>query len=95
MNKITKIIEAKNIELYGNGCIKSIENTPNFLLKFELETNGTFSLQEFYFVLDKKFDNNFNFSVYKDYENFNKITLCIEGDKTQLFAIEGIERKKA
>jgi hypothetical protein len=88
MNKITKIIEAKNIEFYKNGCIKSIDNTDNFLLKFNAD-----DAPDLKFILDKDYSNNFSYSVYKDYIASSEYTtdIIIEGNSSQSFAIIGIE----
>lgn len=87
MQKITQILEAKNIEFYNDGCIKSIDNTDNFLLKFN--TNDAIDLN---FILDENYNNNFSFSIYKDYIKSNIYTtnICIEGDSSQSFAICGV-----
>lgn len=89
MNKITKIIEAKNIEIIENG-IRSIDG--NFLLKFKMKCDfDKVGLQDFYFILEESAHNNFNFSVYKDY-NKKEIELCIEGNSAdQSFYILGYE----
>lgn len=89
MQKITKILEAKNVEFYDDGSIKSIDNTDNFLLKFKLEDKYS----DLKFVLDEEYNNSFSFSIYNDYIGNNRyITqLCIEGDSSQSFAIKGIE----
>ena len=88
MQKITQILEAKNIEIYKDGYIKSIDNTDNFLLKFNANDNPDLKL-----MLDEKYNNNFSFSIYKDYvaNNIYTTEICIEGDKTQSFAICGVK----
>ncbi len=88
MQKITKILEAKNIEFYNNGCIKSVDNADNFLLKFETEDFPKLKL-----ILDEEYNNNFSFSVYKDYvskDTYHSYIL-IEGGNTQNFAILGVK----
>lgn len=48
----------------------------NFIWKSPFIAAGTTNIrktiEEFYFVLDENYDNNFNFSVYKDYDDTNK-----------------------
>ena len=89
MQKITQILEAKNIVIYNDGCIKSIDNSEDFLLKFNINNcNSNLKL-----ILDEDYVNNFNFSVYKNYINGDAFitTICIEGDSTQSFAICGVK----
>jgi hypothetical protein len=88
MQKITQIIEAKNVEIYNNGCIKSIDNTDNFLLKFSAD-----NIQNLKLVLDKEYDNNFSFSIYKDFivKDIYSEYIVINGDDTQNFAIIGVK----
>lgn len=88
MKKITQILEAKNVELYNNGCIKSIDSADNFLLKFNTEDG-----QDLEFILDKKYNNNFIYGINKEYVDSNIYTdsISIQGDYTQSFAIIGVE----
>lgn len=88
MKKITKILEAKNIEFYKNGCIKSIYNTDNFLLKFNADDTPDLK-----FILDEEYNNNFNYCIYKEYIEPNTyITdIIIEGNLDNSFAIIGVE----
>ena len=88
MKKITQIIEAKNIEIYKNGCIKSIDNSDSFLLKFNANDSPDLKL-----ILDEEYNNNFSFSVRKDYvaNDIYTTEIYIEGNKTQSFAICGVK----
>lgn len=88
MKKITQILEAKNVEFYNNGCIKSIDSADNFLLKFNTEDG-----QDLEFILDKKYNNNFIYTIDKEYVDSNIYTdsISIQGDSTQSFAIIGVE----
>lgn len=90
--QINKIIEAKNIEIYNKG-IKSVEGT-NFLLKFNVDIDfEKYKENEIYINLDKDYENNFNFSVYKDYDK-KQIILCLEGTNKNIMAIIGYELDK-
>lgn len=88
MKKITQILEAKNVEFYNNGCVKSIDSADNFLLKFNTEDG-----QDLEFILDKKYNNDFIYGINKEYVDSNIYTdsISIQGDSTQSFAIIGVE----
>lgn len=94
---IDNIIQSKNIEWYYD-FIRNKKDCGEFYLKFKLK--NIIGDIDYYFILDKSMENNFNFSVEKDYiegTNSYESILVIEGDTKdgQMFSILGYEIERS
>ena len=92
MFKIVKEKGSRYVEYYRGG-IQHVKGKRGFTLIFEISgksfagRDGTVN-----FILDQKKDNDFNFSVFEDYEN-KKMVITIKGGKNNSLALKGYEIK--
>ena len=76
----------KNIIITEGGCFKNVRRT-KFCLVFDL---GWADCENFFFVLDESVENDFQFSVQKDYEK-EIIEVTISGAKKNNICLAGVK----